>query len=392
MSKSDREHFQSYRLQTRVKHEIICDYLPAYFNIIKKWTDKLVFIDGFAGRGHYVNEETGEAFPGSPLLALDLVAGNPEFSKRAICVFVENDKENVEELDASVTSFLKDHGGLSKPIVVRGKFSEQIGGVLKEFKEEGKILAPTFMLVDPCGVEDVSMRVVAGVLSIERCEVFVFFNLDGIRRIAGLARREHLSPVLVDLLGSEAKATELVKAFLEAKRPEEGERCIVAAYVDALKESGTAEYVIPFRVESEHRRTTSHYLIHATKHPLGFKIMKHVMWEKGRVEGEDEGQLELLQASAGTLRLIRPELVRLEEAILQALESGPLCASTFYDDWVMRSDDMFSEGAYRRTLLRMEEEGKVVVLDEDGHTLLPVNQRPRRKGPTLAKRLLVAKA
>lgn len=65
-SSNDREHFEDYRRQTQVKHEILAAYLPAYYNILKRREKNLLFIDGFAGRGTYTRAETGEAVDGSP--------------------------------------------------------------------------------------------------------------------------------------------------------------------------------------------------------------------------------------------------------------------------------------------------------------------------------------
>ena len=46
---NDRKHFEDYREQTQVKHEILAAYLPAYYHILKQSSKNLVYIDGFAG-------------------------------------------------------------------------------------------------------------------------------------------------------------------------------------------------------------------------------------------------------------------------------------------------------------------------------------------------------
>jgi three-Cys-motif partner protein len=72
----DRDHFEVYREQTQVKHEILAAYLPAYFHILKARNRNLLFIDGFAGRGTYTRTDTGEKVDGSPLRALNLTGMN----------------------------------------------------------------------------------------------------------------------------------------------------------------------------------------------------------------------------------------------------------------------------------------------------------------------------
>ena len=66
----DREHFEDYREQTQIKHSILAAYLPAYYHILKGSNDNLIYIDGFAGPGAYVQTGTGDTFNGSPILAL----------------------------------------------------------------------------------------------------------------------------------------------------------------------------------------------------------------------------------------------------------------------------------------------------------------------------------
>ena len=56
------------------------------------------------------------------------------------------------------------------------------------------------------------------------------------------------------------------------------EQMILQSYRDALREDMSVIYSVPFRVESEDQKKTSHYFIHATNHRRGFKIMTEVMW------------------------------------------------------------------------------------------------------------------
>ena len=82
-----------------------------------------------------------------------------------------------------------------------------------------------------------------------------------------------------------------------------------------------AKYIIPFRVEHQDQRRTSHYLIHASKHPLGFRIMKDVMWRRGH--GEDEpGGLELRQKSRTDFVPMFDRHADIKHEILEASETA----------------------------------------------------------------------
>jgi three-Cys-motif partner protein len=375
----DREHFEDYREQTQVKHGILAAYLPAYFHILKRWSNNLVYIDGFAGPGSYVQTATGKRFDGSPLLALQLIASNEDFCKQVSTIFIESDDVLFDQLKDRVDNFYKEHNNIRKPLYRFGTFSDTLNEILSGL---GGKLAPTFLFVDPCGVSGTSFETIRAVMENEKCEAFIFFNIDGVRRIAGL---DALSPVLVELLGSKKRATAVYENLRTTGRVGEREQIILLEYCKALTEDMGAKYIIPFRVEHEEQRKTSHYLIHATKHPLGFSIMKDVMWRRGH--GEDQpGGLELRQKGRTNFVPLFDTRADIKEEILGALRVGPVRVSVFYQEWTMRPDDMQSRAAYRQALLELENDGTIEVLGKDSKNVISVDARPKRKNkPTLAE-------
>ncbi len=362
-------------------------YLPAYFDILKKYHSRLLYIDGFAGRGYYIDQSTGAKRDGSPILALRLIAARPEFAARVDTVFIECDGTYIQELRERVHELCAENPSLSDPVLCHGTFEEHIEEQLNRIQGAKAQLPPTFLFVDPCGVDGTAFNSVMRVLAAERCEVFVFFNVDGIRRILGLSDAGGISPALVSVFGSEERVYDLKRKLGEAESAYQREQAVIDTYRSAIRMASGAQYVLPFRIEAEGRRSTSHFLVHATKNALGFKIMKHVMWEAGRAEGDAEGRLELLQASAGDLRaMMRADLKELSEAILKRLADGPARIEEFYDQWVCRPTDPFTEGCYRRVLLQLEAEGRIKILDRACQNEANAATRRRRKGqPTLGK-------
>jgi len=62
-----------YREHTRVKHELLRKYLYAWVIKLGKFHRKVIFFNGFAGRGEYTDDKTGEVLTvGSPIIALRL--------------------------------------------------------------------------------------------------------------------------------------------------------------------------------------------------------------------------------------------------------------------------------------------------------------------------------
>lgn len=375
---NDREHFENYRDQTRVKHEILAAYLPAYFHILKQDNQNLVYIDGFAGCGTYTKADTGEVIDGSPLRVLGLIAENKDFASRVSTIFVESDSVLFANLKSDVSDFYDKHKQIRQPVCMEGKFADQVGEVLKLVSN----LAPTFLFVDPCGVSGTNFATIRDVMKNDKCEAFIFFNIDGVRRIAGLKER---SPVLIDLMGSNERAQRLYDAFQVAKNVAEREELILSHYRDALREEAGVKFTIPFRVESEDKKKTSHYLIHASKHSLGFKIMKNVMWWHGQSE-YDAGALEFAQASRSDFMPLFDQADLIKRAILDALKKiGSMKVAEFCDSWVRCPENLLCESAYKSALLALEESGDIEVLGKDGITLAPANTRPKRKKkPTLA--------
>ncbi len=391
MSRADATHFQEYKDQTRVKHQILRQYLPPFFNILKKFQNNLVLIDGFAGAGHYEHASTGEKVSGSPLLALELIAASPDLAKRVYPVFIGKRQDHFSDLEASVIKFCTDNSHIKSPGLFHTSFTAAIDGLATHLREGGGELAPTFLFVDPCGVEGADFAAIAEILKRPRCEAFIFFNIDGVRRILGLGQ-DRIGPTLRGVFGSQNRVDALLASLDGAQSPDEKETLIVSAYLSLLREEADAGYLLPFRVESAGRRVTSHYLIHATKHDLGFSIMKHIMWEAGKGDGSDEGRLELLQASSNELSaLMRTDLAQLDDSLVRFLEkNGTTQVRVFREEWVRRPDDLFTDSCYRRRLLQLEEGGVIEVLDDDARTPLPAaDRRMTKSGRSLASRLWV---
>lgn len=370
----DREHFQNYREQTQVKHDILAAYLPAYFHILKGRNKNILYIDGFAGRGTYTKADTGEIVDGSPLRALKLIAGRTDFAEKVSTVFIEADDILFLQLEKAVKAFFAEHNNIREPECIHGTFADKLGNILEAVKGG---LAPTFLFVDPCGVGGASFNKIRDVMNCEHCEAFIFFNIDGVRRIAGL---DVISPILIELMGSNERAQSLYNALRATNDVPERERLILTHYRNALN-GISVKYTTAFRIEHEDRKSTSHYLIHATKHPLGFCIMKDVMWRLGQTEDQEFG-LEFAQASRTNFYpLFDFQGDEVKSQILKALNNGPLLVAVFCKDWVCRPNDTLCEPAYKKALLELETAGKIQVLSKTNQKIIvPATARPKKNG------------
>ena len=266
---------------------------------------------------------------------------------------------------------------VQEPHLMNGTFSTKMTEVLDSWKRRNIASAPMFVFVDPCGVDGVDFAVIERLLSSHRkCEVFLFFNVDGIRRILGL--RDSRGDTLTRLLGTEERADMLVRIVDAARTTGEREEAILRYYEELLRQNTAGRYVASFRVEKEDRRTTSHYLVHVTQHPRGFSIMKDVMWAAGKTSEGKGGPLFEQASYSGTEALFRPEWDGVKASILEELRGGSRCVAYFYEELVERPENRLCRLAYRNALLELEEEGKILVLATDGQT--PAPKRRRLKG------------
>ncbi|HEY0137214.1 MAG TPA: three-Cys-motif partner protein TcmP [Nannocystis sp.] len=386
MSQSDKEHFESYKPQTLAKHTILKNYIAVYFHILKRGEDRIFYIDGFAGRGTYTGDD-GSPIPGSPRHALELIASNTELAEKVQTIFIERDKELFSQLKETLRSFHAEHPDVRDPHLENGTFSSKMTEILDSWKKRNIATAPMFVFVDPCGVDGVDFAVIQRLLSIQRKnEIFLFFNVDGIRRILGL--RDSMGDTLARLLGTEDRAAALVRVVDSVRTTSEREEAIIRYYEDLLRANTSGKYVASFRVEKEDRRTTSHYLIHVAQHHRGFSIMKDVMWSVGRTS-EGKGGLLFEQASySRTEALFRPGWDSVKTSILEELRAGPKCVAYFYGELVERPENRLCAAAYRNALLELETEGKILVLNPDGRTPAP-KRRTHKGSPTLGERYYV---
>ena len=387
-SQEDREHFQQYRRQTEIKHQILEKYIPAFFNVLKRHQNNLVYIDAFAGRGTYSDPDSGTSKPGSPIRAIRLVAARPALARKVSFVFSESDAENFRNLELAVASCSDDLTKIRKPELYNCTFRQLVRKLEEELGGTLSSLAPAFLFVDPCGIDGTDFGSIVKVVRQPRCEAFIFFNISGLRRTAGLIATGHLSDTIVGMYRDEATARALCDRMTSLSSPIMRENAAIDLYRALLLDEAGVEYVLPFRVESEQRNDTSHYLIHVSKHPIGFRIMKDVMWDLG-CDPDDPGGLHLLQSSSG----IGPQLIdstahSVDEVIRSELALGIKQVTHFTQKLPERPYDMVAPKYYRARLLSLEAAGEIEVCLSD-KVVPPIARRPRLGKPTLADKYSV---
>ena len=186
---------------TEAKHRLLTGYLAAWFPILSRWNDRILFFDGFAGPGVY---ESGEA--GSPTKALDVLLnhqyGAAMANKKFVFMINEAERDRHERLTEVITRYMAEHQPwprTSRSDRLR-QLREHRRRILSGLAEQKKNLAPTFAFVDPFGVKGLPMDLLRRLLSFDRCELFVYFDFNTVNRFANAG---NIDDRLTELFGTD---------------------------------------------------------------------------------------------------------------------------------------------------------------------------------------------
>jgi three-Cys-motif partner protein len=380
---SPSEHFASYTENNRIKHEVLTRYLKQYSTALSRHADGFHYIDGFAGRGSYDGQ------PGSPLRALDVLGKQRRPFSMSL---IEAEADLAEDLRAALHATPRPATLLDTPLIEVGEFSAHIAQVLsKDIYRRFRRVA-TFAFLDPCRAAGYGTDEVRAILAKPFGECLVFWNYEGVNRWLGIVASQFSGGEgLARMFGSREALEETLRIWQSSRNPAEKERDLLAHFLRSLRSYAEAEFLVPFRFTSDAVNRTSHFLVHCSRHPLAFRLMKEVM---GSLRTNPEpGQFSYLGRSdvGDQFSMFEPDAqTSAIEAILLELETGPKPVSQFTGQWTERPDDFLRSKDYRSILLGMEAKGRIRVLEGEDAAPAPASKRKKIHGnPTLADRLWV---
>ncbi|MBV8202548.1 MAG: three-Cys-motif partner protein TcmP [Acidobacteria bacterium] len=262
---------------TKIKHEILKRYLDAWLPILGSWSGRIVFIDGFAGPGRYSGGE-----PGSPVIALRALLGHPAFQKvcpgrTVVFFFIEQDKERAAALREEVAV-------LPRPqwvtvAIEEGEFAGHMTQVLNAITAGGKQLAPTFAFIDPFGIKDLPMALVARIVRHPSCECLISFMYETINRFLAHPGSE------IQAQYDELFGTKEWRAIVALIDPEIRKDRLVSLYRDQLRRVAGLTYVRTLEMINQGNRT-EYFLFFGTNNKRGLSKMKEAMWRADPVAGQ----------------------------------------------------------------------------------------------------------
>jgi spore photoproduct lyase len=347
---------------TKVKHEILKKYLHPWIRILGKSYRIILFFDCFAGRGEYIDEKTVKVWAtGSPIIALKLAdellqfceqKGYEPYFDKFICIAIEKDKANIENLQ-SIVNREKEKLKFKDRIkikFVRGEFANVVYKLIEWIKKENIQIAPSFFFIDPFGFSGVPFEAVKNILSIPKTEILFTFMSRDINRFLNLPHVEkHLNNLY---------PTSEWKEIYKIKDWQERDKKLLDLYLKSLQEVAGVKYVFPFRVCMDEKYHTLYYLIYATNHFLGFKIMKNIMYNQGT-----PGKFAWLGPKDSFYRrqqkLFDEDIPSLKDYLLKRFSGQTKTFDEILEETYQ--DTRFIEKHYRKALKELENEGKIKI-------------------------------
>lgn len=292
------------RRHTRAKHELMREYLKAWFPILSAngREERVLFLDGFAGPGIYEGRKLG-----SPLIALKTLVTHDSFPRLATTtfdfVFVEKRRDRFERLQAEVAGFWLQRGGQPGNVRVH-LYNEEFVTVARDSLPELRRSAPLFAFVDPFGWKGTPMSIIRDRLASDRCEVLFTFMSDQVNRFVTVSEEAER---YAQLFGTEE--------YSEAGDLDGDERKLFLRdlYVRQLREMAGFTFAKPFEFRDVDRGTrTMYFLMFGTNHIRGLDRMKKAMW---KLDPERGVLFAGLTGGDPLLFEPMPDLARLEVAL-----------------------------------------------------------------------------
>lgn len=379
------------REHTKIKHAILSRYLTPWTKILSSFNRRLVIIDGFAGRGQYLDEASNRSvYDGSPIILMDLSI--QPIVDELVCICIEKDPSNYDNLcrvlyekkskgigpndtyvdfsNVEITKYsyeqiksdpfniinhisssyisrsrrIKSNYQRTRIFVIKGEFEKVLQHILSALGTRDISLAPSFYFVDPFGFHGIPFQLIRNILALSYTEVLLTFMVKDIKRFNPLPQEEESLKVLFN---SEDWRKEM----------DQGRREIdfVNYYKSILKRNGI-KFVIFFRIDETSRRSTLYYLIHASNNLKAVDLMKGNMKNINpdfTYYGPDNEKLSMNQA----------RLTFENHPLTNQLRSMFKGKSLSFSDIRSQTIDSnsFVEKEYREIIKSMEKEGKVQV-------------------------------
>lgn len=258
---------------TVAKIAILEAYLVAWFAIMGRTMRRrpLLYIDGFAGPGEYMNSPKG-----SPLAAIHAAVtartklGSEWMAGDSHCVFIEDHANRFANLEKCIAPHKRTANLKLYPY--HDSFVDGLRGFEQDVPTALKSAWPRFSFIDPFGATGAPFKVVERLLGDSCSEVLVNLDANGIRRILDAGKAANHEQLLTDIFGDESWRTAIDPNAASLTK----EIQVLELYKARLRSIPNVRYAWAFEMAT-HADRLEYYLVFASRHPLGLEKMKEAM-------------------------------------------------------------------------------------------------------------------
>ncbi len=322
------------------KHLVLKSYLDAWLPIMGKWNGRILFIDGFAGPGKYKGGEDG-----SPLIALNAFknhAARAKINAEVDFFFVEKDPERAAFLDELVRKEGQTLPSKCRVFVETSAFDNALSQLLK------RRLDPSFVMIDPFGVSDTPMDVIARILQNEKCEVYISFMYESINRF----KSSHEFEGHLDRLFGAKDWRDGIGIRDRRGRTD----FFYGLYKKQLRAAG-AKNVVHFELYEGDRLVYA--IFFGTQHFMGADRMKRAIWN---VAPFGDFRFRGTHSSQRTLGLDIADFTQLREQIKSEFQKKDWVDIEKIEEFVASDRTDYHKGQLRKQgLIPMEESGEIEI-------------------------------
>ena len=336
---------------TKAKHELLRRYLGGWFPILAAYgRSRVVYLDGFCGPGLYAKGE-----PGSPIVALDTLVSHTAFPRlnhaEFVFLFIDQDPARCQNLEQELDAFWSRKGGQPPNVkiqVICSEFADAAASRMGSVRQQLETFAPTFALIDPFGWNGIPLKLIAELLSTDKCEVLISFMFDSINRF--------LSHPDAKVRGS-LEALFGTRRFSEASGLSGNERkqFLHDLYRSQLRDVAGFDYVLPFEMVNMSGHTV-YSLFYGTHSLKGVEVMKDAMWKLDPASG-----LRFADRRSGQYTLFSGanlDFSPLRQAILDAFDGRTVRVEGIHRFVLLET--LYAAGHYKQQVLRpLQKEGLI---------------------------------
>ncbi|WP_406823479.1 three-Cys-motif partner protein TcmP [Pedobacter sp. KACC 23697] len=356
---SEKTFFERQTASSKIKANIVSKYFPSYCKIIakKRTPISIRFTDLFAGPGVYSDGNLS-----TPIL-LAKQCKEDEFLRNHVR-FLFNDKQYIELLkETFLTEFPL--GTFEK----KPHFADKIVGqdddirqyLLKNTHVGKNNEHPTLLFIDPFGYKGIETKVLAQFMRNWGNEIFLFVN---IKRIHPALENEKFDDLMQDLFPTTLSKVRNDRRYKKntAERINLIIDCLGSEYENIL---GGKIYYTAFKFKEEDNEATSHYILHITKHPRGFDLVKQIYNDFANVgtifDGINTYTFDAKELNSEKIEMFDTKSMnvdKLKEDIYIAYKGKTTNAMDLFDTY--QKSNLYSRSHYSEALRRLVSEGRLI--------------------------------